>query len=121
MRTSFYIASHPENHVEVRSLADFLQSRGWRWAMGNAWARKRTLDSSWVAKDMHAALSADVFIFLLKREPTPGAYAQLGARWAARRLIFGIRQGMSHHPLHDLPEINWFETAEDFAQATFGP
>jgi len=120
MRTTFYIASSPENHVEVRHLAEFLQSRGWRWSAGHAWDHKRLYEAAWAARDMHAALVADVFILILKGEPTPGSHAQLGARWAVRRSIFGIRQGMPHHPLHDLPEIMWFETAEDFAQATFG-
>jgi len=119
-RTTFYIASSPENHVAVRTLADFFESRGWRWSAGHAWNRQRVHEAAWVARDMHAALTADVFILLLGGNSLVGAHAQLGGRWAVRRSIYGIRHGSSHHPLHDLPEIIWHETMEDYVQATFG-
>ena len=120
MRTTFYIASAPSNHVAVRHLADFLRSRGWRWAPGNAWGPNVRRDPAWVSRDMHAVVSADVFILYLSAEESAGAYAQAGARWGARRPMFGIRGEAEHHPLHDLPEIVWFQTAEEFAQSTFG-
>lgn len=121
MRPTFYIASSSENHVDVRRLGDLFQSRGWCWSPGHAWGRKRIHNPMWVAQDMHAALTADVFVLILHGKTSVGPHAQLCARWATHRPIFGIRQEMEHHPLHDLPEIIWYETMEDFAQATFGP
>lgn len=121
MRTTFYIASAPENHVAVRNLADFFQSKGWRWASGNAWGRKRSFVPGWVAVDMHAALSADVFVLLQGDERSLGAHAQLGSRWAAHKTAFVIRQGGEHHPLYELPGVVTFDAPEDFAQAVFGP
>jgi hypothetical protein len=120
MRTTFYIASAAENHVAVRRLADFLMSRGWRWASGNAWGRDRVYDPVWVVNDMRAVLGADVFILLLSGDSAVGPHAQLSARWVSHKTIYGIRNEAPHHPLHELPGIVWFDAMEDFAQATFG-
>jgi len=121
MRTTFYIASAPDNYVAVRNLADFFISRGWRWSPGNAWQRKRVYEPEWVSRDMHAALSADVFVLLLPTDPkaTVGPHAQMAARWAVHRTIYGVRNGAERHPLHDLPGITWFDEVQDLAQGLF--
>jgi len=130
MQTTFYIASPFINRFAVREFASVLIEKGWCWSDNHDWTLKSFAEgpdksdpfwNSWAVRDMHAALSADVFILLLKDKTSAGAHGELCARWALHRPIFAIRQGGDDHLFHKLPGIVWFDTIEEWMQATFGP
>jgi hypothetical protein len=120
MSTTFHIAASP-GVERVRDLTDFLLSKKWRWSNSHdALTRPLILDKAWSVQDMRAALTADVFIMVLGLEVPPDVHAKYGARWATHRSIHGVRLDDTVGKLMDLPGVIWFDSIDDYAQATFG-
>ena len=90
---TFYIASAWLNRTAVQALAKVLRSKGLRWWGAHDWTIANggkdydlpppDVAGQQVALDLMAAAGADLFVLLLSRYPTCGAWAELGARLMA--------------------------------------
>jgi len=125
MRTpqTFYIASPYRNHERANELALELERRGLRWALNHNWTKiefEATLSEHselWptlASLDVQAAIAADLFILLLEGAPSPGATAEMTARWSHHREVhMVVPGGAKTHLFHKLPGIIIWGSEDD--------
>lgn len=126
MKQTFYVATAWQNKEQALKVANYLESRGMRWAFDHNWAKGEPTDvnsirASVVAqKDLQAAIEADLFILLLFDPLTPGCHGELGARVSHNREAHVVRQGVAPiHLFHRHPCVVEHENIEDLVNHVF--
>lgn len=111
MKGTFYVATSWGNREQATEVANYLKSRGMRWALDHNWpvdGKVGDIDSpatSLIAYlDIQAAVAADLFVILLRDPLTVGCHAEFGARISHGKEAHLVRQGTERvHPFHKHP------------------
>lgn len=123
--TSIYIATRFANRVAARTFGKELESEfGFRWFQDYNWTdlTKPTVPNSPAGGrvsqlDIRGASFADVFVKILTKTSSLGAFAELGARIGLGRVAHVIENCHTTHLFHHHPLVRRYADQDEFCEA----